>query len=120
MASPEELLQKAEKYVKAAQPQLDAFKRQHDDFAKKASAAAQVLADNGLIAPESVQAFAQKAAEDPSSVWGFVEKLASSFQADSLGSGAPAGIKAASEEDVDPFVRRFCPEFAVGSGQVSD
>ena len=120
MASPEDLLQKAAEYVRVAQPQLDAFRRQRDDFAKKASAAAQVLADNGLIEQSAVGIFAKKAAEDPSSVWGFVEKLASSFQADSLGSGAPAGIKAASEEDVDPFVKRFFPGYGSGSGQVSD
>ena len=119
-ASPEELLQKAAEYVKVAQPKLDAFQRLHDDFSKKAEEAARVLADNGLIAESDVGPFAKKASESPSSVWGFVEKLASSFQADSLGSGAPAGIKAASEEDVDPFVKRFFPGYGSGSGQVSD
>lgn len=119
-ATPEELLQKAAEYVKVAQPKLDAYKRQHEDFAKKAEAAAKVLADNGLIAESDVGRFAKQAAEDPSSVWGFVEKLASSFQADSLGSGAPAGIKAAAEEDVDPFDRRLFPDQFAGSGRVSD
>lgn len=119
-SSQEELLQKAAEYVKVAQPQLDAYRRQHADFAKKAEAAAKVLADNGLIPGSAIGPFAKKAAEDPSSVWGFVEKLASSFQADSLGSGAPAGIKAAAEDDVDPFDMRLFPERFPRNGQVSD
>lgn len=117
MATTEELLQKAAAYVKVAQPQLDAFKQQHEVFSKRASEAAKVLADNGLIARESVDLFAKQAAEDPASVWGFVEKLAESFTADSLGSGAPADVKTASSE-VDPWEARLFPELHQNNGQV--
>jgi hypothetical protein len=85
---------------------------------KGASGAAKVLADQVLIAPESVDIFVQKVAEDPSSIWGFVEKLASSFTADSLGSGAPAEIKSASS--VDPWEARLFPELHPEYGQVAD
>lgn len=119
MDTPEELLQKAAAYVKVAQPQLDAFKAQRASFVKGASGAAKVLADNGLIAKESIDTFCQKVAEDPSSIWGFVEKLAESVTADSLGSGAPAGIKAASSA-VDPWEARLFPELHPGYGQVAD
>lgn len=118
MAGHEEILQKAAQYVKLVQPQLDAYKAQRDTFVKGASGAAKVLADQGLITRESVDVFVQKVAEDPSSIWGFVEKLASSFTADSLGSGAPAEIKSASS--VDPWEARLFPELHPGYGQVAD
>jgi len=118
MASPEEILKKAEAYVKVAQPQLDAFKSQRDSFVKGASGAAKVLADQGLISRDNVDVFVQKVAEDPSSIWDFVEKLASSFTADSLGSGAPAEIKSASS--VDPWEARLFPELHPDYGQVTD
>ena len=114
----EELLQKAAEYVKLVQPQLDAYKTQRDTFVKGASGVAKVLADQGLIARESVDVFVQKVAEDPSSIWGFLEKLASSFTADSLGSGAPAGIKSASS--VDPWEARLFPELHPDYGQLAD
>ena len=118
MASHEEILRKAAEYVKIAQPQLDAFKAQRDTFVKGASGAAKVLADQGLITRDSIGVFVQKVAEDPSSIWGFVEKLANSFTADSLGSGAPAGIKSASS--VDPWEARLFPELHPEYGQVAD
>ena len=118
MASPDEIMRKAAEYVNIVQPQLDAYKAQRDTFVKGASGAAKVLADQGLIARESVDVFVQKVAEDPSSIWGFVEKLASSFTADSLGSGAPAGIKSASS--LDPWEARLFPELHPEYGQVAD
>lgn len=118
MESHEEIMRKAADYVKLVQPQLDAYKAQRDTFVKGASGAAKVLADQGLITRESVDVFVQKVAEDPSSIWGFVEKLASSFTADSLGSGAPAGIKSASS--VDPWEARLFPELHPEYGQVAD
>lgn len=118
MASPEEIMKKAEAYVKAVQPQLDAFKAQRDTFVKGASGAAQVLADQGLIDRKSTDVFVQKVAEDPSSIWGFVEKLANSFTADPLGSGAPAGVKTASS--VDPWEARLFPELHPAYGQITD
>lgn len=118
MASHEEILKKAAEYVKVAQPQLDMFKAQRDTFVKGASGAARVLADQGLIDRDSVDVFVQKVAEDPASIWGFVEKLANSFTADSLGSGAPAGIKSASS--VDPWEARLFPELYPDYGQVTD
>lgn len=119
MASHEEILRKAAEYVKTAQPQLDAYKAQRDTFVKGASAAAKVLADQGLITRDSIDVFVEKVAEDPSSIWGFVEKLASSFTADSLGSEAPAEIKSASSV-IDPWEARLFPELSSRSGQVTD
>lgn len=119
MASHEEILRKAAAYVKTVQPQLDALTAQRDAFVKGASAAADALADNGLIARKDVGTFCQKVAEDPSSIWGFLTKLANSFTADSLGSEAPAGIKSASS-DVDPWEARLFPELHSGNGQVTD
>lgn len=116
--TPEETMRKAAEYVKLVQPQLDAHKAQHDAFVKGASGAAKVLVTQGLIAPESEAMFVQKVAEDPSSVWGFLEKLAESFVADPLGSGAPAGIKSAAS--VDPWVARLFPELNPEYGQVTD
>ena len=118
MASHEEIMRKAAAYVKVAQPQLDAYKAQRDTFVKGASAAARTLAAQGLIAEDSVGVFVEKVAEDPSSIWGFVTKLAKSFTADSLGSGAPAGIKSASS--VDPWEARLFPELHPEYGQVTD
>jgi hypothetical protein len=117
--SPEEIMHKAAEYVKTVQPQLDDFKSRHDAFVKGASGAAKVLVDQGLIAKEAESVFVQKVAEDPSSIWGFLEKLANSFTADSLGSGAPAGIKSASSV-VDPWEARLFPELYSGYGQVAD
>ncbi len=116
--TPEEIMRKAADYVKTAQPQLDAYKARHDAFVKGASGAAKVLVTQGLIAPESESVFVQTVAEDPTSVWGFLEKLASSFPADSLGSGAPDGIKSASS--VDPWEARLFPELHPEYGQVAD
>lgn len=119
MDTQEEILQKAAEYVKMAQPRLDAYEARHATFVKGASETAKVLADNGLIAQESIETFCKKVAEDPSSIWGFMSKLAESVTADPLGSGAPAGIKSASSE-VDPWEARFFPELHSGNGQVTD
>lgn len=118
MESQEQIMQKAAAYVKLVQPQLDAYKAQRASFVKGASGAAKVLADQGLITRESVDVFVQKVAEDPSSIWGFLEKLANSVTADSLGSGAPAEIKSASS--VDPWEARLFPELHPEYGQVAD
>lgn len=118
MESQEDIMRKAAEYVKIVQPQLDAYKAQRATFVKGASGAAKVLADQGLIARESQDVFVQKVAEDPSSIWGFLEKLASSVTADSLGSGAPAGIKSASS--VDPWEARLFPELHPEYGQIAD
>lgn len=116
--TPDEIMRKAADYVKVAQPQLDAYKARHEAFVKGASGAAKVLVTQGLIAPESEPVFVQKVAEDPTAIWGFLEKLASSVTADSLGSGAPAEIKSASS--VDPWEARLFPELHPQYGQVAD
>ena len=118
MASHEEIMRKAAEYVKVTQPKLDAYNAQRDAFVKGASAAAKTLADQGLITRDNVDVFVEKVAEDPSSVWGFVTKLANSFTADSLGSGAPAEIKSASS--VDPWEARLFPELHPDYGQIAD
>lgn len=118
MASHEELLRKAAEYVKAAQPRLDAYKAQRDTFVKGASVAADVLAAQGLITRDSVGTFVAKVAEDPSQIWGFVEKLAKSISAETLGGVAPSDIKVASS--VDPWEARLFPEYHPDYGQVAD
>lgn len=118
MASHEEIMQKAAAYIQAVQPKLDSYKAQHASFVKGASAAAKTLADQGLIAKEAVDLFVGGVSSDPSSIWGFVEKLAQSFTADSLGSVAPSNIKAASS--IDPWEKALFPELHPEYGQVAD
>lgn len=115
---PEEIMRKAAEYVRVTQPRLAEFKAQRDSFVKGASAAARKLAEQGLIARNSIATFVEKAAEDPSSVWPFVEKLASSITVDPLGSAAPADVSSASS--LDPWEARLFPELARGYGQVTD
>lgn len=120
MDTQEEILRKAAEYVRMTQPRLDAYDAQHAEFVKGASETAKVLADNGLIARESIETFCKKVAEDPSSICGFMSKLAESVTADPLGSGAPAEIKSAAASENDPWVARFFPELRSGNGQVTD
>lgn len=54
-------------------------------FNKKAAHAAKVLAGCGAIGNDKVDEFVSKVAEDPSGVWDFVEKMAESISAPTLG-----------------------------------
>ena len=115
------LAEKVAEYIGVAQPQLDripALEAQISEFQKKASAeesaraefakrateALGALAKAGLISQNDVTPMVEKSAEDPSSIWGLVEKIASSVGPEAIGSRSRETEQA---ESVDPFVREF-------------
>ena len=119
------LAEKVAEYIGAVQPQLDriggleakvaayekkasAEKKAEADskanFAKRATEALGALAKAGLISQNDVTPMVEKSAEDHSTVWGLVEKIAESVGPDAIGS--KSRVKAASEP-MDPFEREF-------------
>ena len=119
------LAEKVAEYIGVVQPQLDriadleakvaSFEKKAEadksaqasfkaDFAKRATVALGALAKAGLISQNDVTPMVEKSAEDPSSVWGLVEKIADSVGPEAIGSRSRETEAA---ESVDPFVREF-------------
>lgn len=90
-----------EKRASAEKSAQDAFKA---NFAKRATEALGALAKSGLISQNDVTPMVEKSAEDPSYVWGLVEKIAASVGPEAIGSRSR---ETAAAEPVDPFVREF-------------
>lgn len=91
----------------AAEKQIEDFGKVRAGFAKRATEAAKVLAERGVIDSDNVDAFVDKVAEDMSYVWGTVEKLAEMVSAPTLGGVSDVGSSRAAEDD--PFIREFLP-----------
>ena len=81
---------------------LDIFIGARECFNKKAAHAAKVLAGCGAIENDKVDEFVSKVAEDPSGVWDFVEKMAESISAPTLGE---ASESFSSRSVDDPWAR---------------
>ena len=80
-----EKLASAEVELGETKKRLDNFIEARECFNKKAAHAAKVLAGCGAIGNDKVDEFVNKVAEDPSEVWGLVEKMAENFSAPTLG-----------------------------------
>ena len=87
-----DLAKRTTEKLAAAEVEIGETKRRINDFVgarecfnKKAAHAAMVLAGCGAIGNDKVDEFVNRVAEDPSEVWGLVEKMAESFSAPTLG-----------------------------------
>lgn len=80
-----EKLASAEAEIGETREKLRHFVEARECFNKKAAHAAKVLAGCGAIGNDKVDEFVNKVAEDPSGIWDFVEKMAESISAPTLG-----------------------------------
>ena len=80
-----EKLAAAEVEIGDTKNKLKNFVEARECFNKKAAHAAKVLAGCGAIENDKIDEFVNKVAEDPSGVWDFVEKMAESISAPTLG-----------------------------------
>ena len=97
-----EKLAAAEVEIGETRKKLDNFIEARECFNKKAAHAAKVLAGCGAIGNDKVDEFVNKVAEDPSGVWDFVEKMAESISAPTL--GGPSDFSSSQSVD-DPWLR---------------
>ena len=81
-------LASAEAEIGETKSKLKNFVEARECFNKKAAHAAKVLAGCGAIGNDKVDEFVNKVAEDPSGVWDFVEKMAESISAPTLGTSS--------------------------------
>lgn len=90
----------------AAEKKIEDFGKARAGFAKRATEAAKVLAERGVIDSDNVDTFVDKVAEDQNNVWDTIEKLAEMVSAPTLGGVSPVGSSRAAD---DPFIREFLP-----------
>lgn len=90
----------------AAEKQIEDFGKVRAGFAKRATEAAKVLAERGVIDSDNVDTFVDKVAEDMNNVWDTVVKLAEMVSAPTL--GGVSSIESPRAAD-DPFIREFLP-----------
>ena len=83
-----EKLAEYEAEIEDTKKKLDIFIGARECFNKKAAHAAKVLAGCGAIGNDKADEFVSKVAEDPSGIWDFVEKMAESISAPTLGSAS--------------------------------
>ena len=88
----------------AAEKKIEDFGKARAGFAKRATEAAKVLAERGVIDSDNVNTFVDKVAEDVNSVWDTVEKLAEMISAPTLGGVSQVETPRAAD---DPFIREF-------------
>lgn len=88
----------------AAEEQINNFGKIRADFTKRATEAAKVLAERGVIDSDNINTYVDKVAEDMSDVWNTVEKLAEMISAPTL--GGVSHIESPRAAD-DPFIREF-------------
>lgn len=100
-----EKLAAAEVEISDKEQKLRNFVEARESFNKKAAHAAKVLAGCGAIGNDKVDEFVSKVAEDPSGVWDFVEKMAESISAPTLGE---ASDFSSSRSVDDPWSRLVC------------
>ena len=126
MADLEQFMAKTAAYIARVQPENDRLTQRVKElesdlakanekiasaktsFAKRATQAAGVLANRGIIDQSEVNGLIDKVAEDNNSVWELVEKLASSIGADTLGDKSNEKLNTAESGDpwYDTFFRR--------------
>lgn len=109
------LAAKVAEYVGVVQPQLDelaalrksaeAEKALKSEFVKRATVAVGALAQAGLVSKNDVSRLIDKSAEDPSTAWDIVEKIAASATVPDLGHKSEE--KTASAAPQDPWLREF-------------
>jgi hypothetical protein len=97
-----EKLAAAEVEIGETKNKLNNFVEARECFNKKAAHAAKVLAGCGAIENDKVGEFVSKVAEDPSQVWGLVEKMAGAIPAPTLGE---ASDFSASRSVDDPWLK---------------
>lgn len=90
----------------AAEKKIEDFDKARAGFAKRATEAAKVLAERGVIDSDNVNTFVDKVAEDSNTVWDTIEKLAEMVSAPTLGSVSHVESPRAAD---DPFIREFLP-----------
>jgi hypothetical protein len=90
----------------AAEKKIEDFGKVRAGFAKRATEAAKVLAERGVIDSDNVNTFVDKVAADASVVWDTVEKLAEMVSAPTLGGVSHVESPRAAD---DPFIREFLP-----------
>ena len=97
-----------EKSIETFQKQAEAEKSAKANFkaafTKRATEALNALAEAGLVSKNDVTPMVEKSAEDPTSVWGLVEKIAAATGPQTLGSKSRVTIPS---EEMDPFMREF-------------
>lgn len=96
-----ETLKKVASYVETAQSEIDNNNENRQTYIKRATQAAGVLANRGIISQDSVNSFVDKIASDETGteVWNLVEKLASALQPEDFGNAE----KIAAGPDLGPF-----------------
>ena len=94
-----EKLASAESALQSYKQKIQKFDEGRAAFVKRATEAAKVLAERGVIGSDNVNAFVDRIADDPTSVWGVVEKMAGSSPAPTLGRAADVKSQCA----VDPW-----------------
>ena len=100
----------------AAEKKIEDFGKTRAGFAKRATEAAKVLAERGVIDSDNVNTFVDKVAEDMNSVWDTVEKLAEMVSAPTLGGVSQVESPRAAD---DPFIREFLSGNSVrGNGYI--
>ena len=106
------LAEKVAEYIGVVQPQLDELEHLRKSaserkagFAKRATEALSSLVNEGLLSRNDVSAWIDKSAEDPSSVWDLVEKVAATVKPADLGHRSDE--KTASATPQDPWEREF-------------
>lgn len=113
------LAYKTASYIESVQPGLDKL-AEYDAakklFVEKATKAASVLAEKGLIERSHANELVDKVAEAPETVWDLVEKMAASFSSDDLGSVSTK--KVAGDTTADPFEREFFGNTANFNGMI--
>ena len=90
----------------AAEKKIEDFGKVRAGFAKRATEAAKVLAERGVIDSDNVNTFVDKVAADANAVWDTVEKLAEMVSAPTLGGVSHVESPRAAD---DPFIREFLP-----------
>lgn len=88
----------------AAEKKISDFGKVRAGFAKRATEAAKVLAERGVIDSDNVNTFVDKVAADANAVWDTVEKLAEMVSAPTLGGVSHVESPRAAD---DPFIREF-------------
>ena len=109
-----EKLASAEVEIGETKNRLKNFVEARERFNKKAAHAAKVLAGCGAIGNDKVDEFVSKVAEDPSEVWGLVEKMAENVSAPTLGHTSDFS----SSHGVDDPWSRLVSGDSLGSGYV--
>jgi hypothetical protein len=113
--STKQILKEAGDHIAETKATLEKQAAQAQAFQKEGQATATLLTDYGILPKSRHEDFLAKLAEDPSSVFGVVRKLAGMVQKQQLGSGAP-GLGKVSSAEADPYVAAFAPEYVNNGG----